>query len=299
MSRARSNFFATIEEMLALAGDSLLVDVLPSRDSHNNRARILRSGLVVSAFSHLESYIFDRFTEILQRLPTSQVRYNSFKDTLKILLCVSAVRGLARKVGFMDDADALNFVEQELPSLTGFAGSPPIYSSLGAVPRGTNMTEKDIQSLLKAFGVQQVWPKISNICSQLGASRISIKSDFGNLYDARNLCAHDSTSNIPTADLQTHLQTALLVGMAFDLAMSHAVYSYIRCAHAARAERAAKGMNFRVRFLDEMPSGAYREHQGQRTLRTYPSLEDALRSPTRPLLGFVVRDERRLHKALA
>ena len=161
------------------------------------------------------------------------------------------------------------------------------------------MTSNDIQSLLKAFGVQQVWPKISMICSQLGASRVSIANDFTNLYDARNKCAHDSTSNIASSDLETHIQTSLLVGMAFDLALSHAIYSYMRASSAGRAERSTEGMKFRVRFLDETPSGVYREHIGHRTIQTYASIQDALKSPTRPLVGFVVRDTRRLPKALA
>lgn len=299
MSTARVNFFSTIDAMLELSADALLVDILPTHSLHNNRARILRSGLVVSAFSHLEGFILERFDEILKKLPRSQVRYADFRDSLKIFLCVSSVRGLARKIGFMDENEALAFAEQHLPSLSGFKKTPPTYSNLGAMPRRTNLTSDDIQSLLKAFGVQGGWQKISLICTALGASRISIKNDFSNLHSDRNKCAHDSTSNIATVDLQTHLQTALLVGMAVDLALSYSIYAYIRAPNSQRAEKIVGEMKFKLHYLDEAPDGTLREHTGRKTVRIHNSIGEAMKSPSRPLIGFVVRDSRSLPKALA
>lgn len=298
MSAARQNFFSTLEAMFALTANTLLVDALPITSTHNNQARILRSGLVVSAFSHLEGFIAERFDEILSKLPRSQIRYADFRESLRMFLCVSSVKGLARKVGFMEDVDALAYVERHLPTLAGFKKSPPSYSSLGVLPKRTNLGSDDIQSLLKAFGVKSGWKKISDICTALGASRVSIKNDFSNLCDDRNKCAHDSITNVATADLQTHLQTALLVGMALDLALTHAIYSYIRAPNAQRAENVVEQMKFRLRYLDEAPDGTFRERTTHKTLRTHNSMGEALKSPTRPVFGFVVRDSRKLPKAL-
>lgn len=64
MSAARSAFYNTLDDIRELTPHSLLRDVLPLNDPRNNRARILRSGLVVSAFSHLEAYIEQRLEEI-------------------------------------------------------------------------------------------------------------------------------------------------------------------------------------------------------------------------------------------
>lgn len=167
MSQARLNFFATMDAMVGLAAEPLLVDVFPPAAAHNVRARIIRSGLVVSALAHLEAFLTERFEELLAQLPRSTIRYSAFDGTLRHYLCVGAVQGLARKVSYMEDPDGLAFAEAHLQKLVGFNNTPPTYSSLGFLPKRTNISADDIQSLLKAFGIKKAWEKLGSLCTQL------------------------------------------------------------------------------------------------------------------------------------
>src|SRR3569623_3594459 len=93
----RAPFYDNLSAMLMLADDPLLIDTLPAGDPHNVAARILRLGVAVTAFSALESYIYECFQRAAGRLTIAKLKYTDFPDALKEFLIVKAVAGLANR----------------------------------------------------------------------------------------------------------------------------------------------------------------------------------------------------------
>src|SRR5436853_149257 len=100
MSSARVTFYSSLNVMRELAQDPALTDSLPLDSEHNLKARILRNGLTVSAFSMLETYLEDRFEENVGELPRSKLAYKDFGENLRELLSRSALEGLLTRTGF-------------------------------------------------------------------------------------------------------------------------------------------------------------------------------------------------------
>ena len=140
---------------------------------------------------------------------------------------------------------------------------------------------------------------LSRICSDVGTARVSLHDDFQNLVRVRNKCAHDSATNVPTADLESHLETVTLFGIAIDLAITHAIECFSTASKYSRASDAANKLKIKVRFLDQ-DSGHWRERSSgsTKTIRLHPNLNSALAGTRRPKDGYVVRDARLIPQRL-
>jgi hypothetical protein len=68
---------------------------------------------------------------------------------------------------------------------------------------------------------------------------------------------------VPTADLETHLATALLIGLTSDIVITHAINCFLKKGSVAAVEIAAnKVSTLSVRFLDEQVGGLWVEEWG-------------------------------------
>lgn len=278
MSLARQAFYEALVAMQEVVRDPLLTDSIVGSSQLNTRARILRNGLLVSSFSLLESYLEERLEEKIRELSSSRIGYSSFSEGLRAFLTVHAITGLATKIGFADKADRLQLAEIHLLKAAGFQGAPPSYTGLGFSPRGSNISESDIKELFSSFGVRDGWARLSTLCSSLGSTRLSLRDDFRNLHRARNKAAHDSATNIATADLETYLATSLLIGMTADIVITNSVDCFLRKRTLASAEAAANDLSsLAIRFVDEQVGGAWSERLGQSgsTIKRYPNRESA------------------------
>ncbi|MFC0239343.1 HEPN domain-containing protein [Rhodopseudomonas telluris] len=293
---ARIDFYSRIELIRDLSDNPLLMDTFPHNDAHNTRAAILRNGLVVSAFSLLESYLQRRVDETIVEMQRSQIGYSMLGEKLRKLLSLDAIIGLATRLGFTDKAERLAFAEANIVRLAGGPALPINYTGLGFSPKGSNVSGDDIQTLLAAFGVQSPWQCIGNVISSLGATRLSARDDFLNFARARNKAAHDSTTNIATSDLKTYLDTALLVGMASDIIVTNAVAAFVSERTPTSATNLANALPLSYRFLDRDQNGLFKEKVSTigRTIRLHPDKESAVSSALRRArrLTIVVRDSR-------
>lgn len=296
MSQARETFYGTINTMRELARIPLLTDVFPPSAIHNTQAGILRNGLVISSFSLVESYIDDRLDEKIQDLARARMSYPAFGENLRSFLALDAIAGLSNRLSFVDKPDRLTFAENHVVRIAALLQSPPSYTGLGFSPKGSNVSASDIKVLLAAFGVKDPWRALSRLCGDLGASRLSLHDDFQNFVRARNKAAHDSTTNIASSDLETHLETALLIGISTDIALSHAIDSFVKQRNSAAAEHSANNLALKYRFLDPDITGVWSERLGSngRTIKKYADGIEARagarsRSHAAPI---VVRDTR-------
>ena len=295
MSLARRTFYETINVMREVAHDPLLTDSAVGSSQHNTRARILRNGLIISSFSLLEAYIEDRLEEKIQELSASRMSYSTFGEALQSFLTIDAITGLASRISFADRVDRLQLAETHITKASGFRAVPPSFTGLGFSPKGSNVSETDIKNLFAAFGVKDAWRYLSTLCGSLGSSRLSLRDDFRNFLRARNRAAHDSTTNIATSDAETHLATALLIGMTADIVITNSVYCFVRKRTLAEAEAAANNVSsLAIRFVDEQVGGSWLERVGinGNTIKRYSDRDTATneaRSRTR-LLPIVVRN---------
>lgn len=268
---AREVFYERIGLLRELSADPLLTDVFPHSDAHNIRATILRNGLVISSFSLLEKYLQDRIDENIENLMRTSLSYVMLGDKLRKLLSLDAILGLGNRIGFVDKAERLAFAEEHIFRLAGHPTSPIGYTGLGFSPKGSNVSADDLQALLSAFTIENPWQALGRIASATGATRVSLQSDFVNLARARNKAAHDSTTNTPTENLRTHIDTALLIGMGTDILLTNAVTALVRKRTLAEAALLANSTRLSCRFLDEDENGHWNEKIGAdgRTIKRY------------------------------
>jgi hypothetical protein len=296
MSLSRRTFYETINLMRGLSRNPLLTDSALAASVHNNQARILRNGLLISSFSLLEAYIEDRLEEKIQDLSESKMSYATFGDSLRTFLTLDAITGLNTRVSFAEKADRLAFAEAEILRAAASQSTPPRYTALGFSPKGSNIVPADIKTLLAAFGVKDGWGFLSKVCANLGASRISLQDDFQNFFRTRNRAAHVSTTNVASGDLETHLGTALLTGISVDIALSNAIDCFVEEETIAAAESSARDIPDKFRFVDEQLSGIFHERIGLtgNTIKKYPDRPSATREVVsrKKALLIVFRDAR-------
>ncbi len=275
MSASRTEFFSTLRFMLRLTQDQLLTDTFPPAAPHNIGARILRHGLSVSAFAMLEKYAEGCFGELMSGIGISSIKYPLFSAKLKRFLTIDAVNGLSNRVHFMDQADQQPYVDVQIKLLSSYNSDPAIYTALGFSPRGSNVSHGDIKEAFAACGVDAPWDKLSAIATAIGSSRVSLSTDYRNLAKTRHSSAHDPTGNVASADLATHIETAIIIGIAIDVLSTAVAHAFSKARNSPTLENAVGGIAHSFRFIDEQPSGIWAERMNGRIVKRYPSEETA------------------------
>lgn len=259
MSAARQAFYQNARAMIKLSKEILLTDTFPPNAPHNAGARILRRGLTVSAFAHLEAYLEGRLEELAIELSKCQLSFVDLGERLRHFLTVEAALGLANRLQFMPKGDQRPFAEAQLLRLAQHSASPPTYTAQGFSPKGSNVSSKDISVAISALGVENGWQRLSSIMSQIGATRVSLYDDYENLYKTRNHAAHNSNFNVPTSDLQTHLENITSIGIAFDVLTTALVEAHVSAVNSHMLATAIQKATWSFRFFDELVSGSWAE----------------------------------------
>lgn len=275
---AAERFYSSIGQMRALAKEPLLIDVLPTHDPHNIRARILRHGLTVSAFSSLEKYLGSRFEAVVSDLPQCGLSFADFDSKLKKLLSVDAVIGLATKISLRDNSEQQAFTEEKLGQLSRYAENPANYTALGFSPKGSNVAESDVSKFLSAFGVENPWDRLGSIAQMIGASRINLRDDFLGLSKARHRSAHNPDSNVATSDLETHLENVVIIAVSVDI-LAVAIKKALRqLPRISELKVRMTAWPHRVRFVDEEFAGTWveRAESTSQVIKRYLSQTDAI-----------------------
>ena len=280
MSQSRRAFYGDLRAMGYLASTPQLTDAAPSSVDHNRGARLLRKGLAVAAFSHLEGYVRARLEELANILSTSQIPFSALDGKLQRYLLVDAVSGLANSLYFVPKSDQQSFAAIELARLAGYSGPLRSYTAHGFSPRGSNVTSSDVSSVLGALGATgDPWLSLSQITSHLGASRLSLATDFSNAARLRHNSAHSATFNVPTTDLQTQITSSILIGMSFDILATSYIDAHRRARSVLELKSFLSRLKWAFRYIDEMLDGRWCERVklSGRVVKIYPD-ESAARN---------------------
>ena len=259
MAANQGLFYQSLRAMHELTTHELLVDLAPAQTNHNKRASILRHGLVVCSFSSLESYLNERIEDVCQTFANVGFPYTSFSENLQKFLVVEGIIGLANAINFRPKPDRLAFADRNLRRISTFDSQNPIYTSFGFSPRGSNVGAGDITNAIVAFGISEPWRTLSRFASTFGGGTPNLQIDFENMSRARNSSAHDPSTNVPTADVQSHLLSAINVAVSFDAMIGRIsaalATSTTFAAYAATVQTAQP----RIRFVDERLDGNWDE----------------------------------------
>ncbi len=250
MPHLRSEFYSTLRQMLLVSEFDLLTDRYPPNDRHNISARILRQGLAISAFASLEKYLESRTEFLVSEIPNSRITDTAMGDELREFLSVDAIRGLANRLNFSEPALRQSFADTHLASLARYSSSPAAYTALGFSPRGSNVSDADIHKVLKVFGVDKPWDKLGKIAREIGSTRISLKQDYISLSRTRHKSAHQPNTNIPSTDLRSHIEIAVLIGICFDCACRIISRAMTIAKDFGSFESLVQGTALEFRFLD-------------------------------------------------
>ena len=298
MSVSRREFYSDARQMLDLAKNPLLVDTFPPNAQQNISARILRRGLAVSAFSLPEGYMEKRLEELVFDLSASPISYSDMGSKLKRFLTVETVLGFATKLNFTKNADQLQLAEDLLARLIGHMSVPPSYTAIGFSPKGSNISKDDIKTALAALGADDGWTRLSRIARDIGSTRLSLEGEYANLANIRNRAAHDSAVNVPTTDLQAHLEVVNVIGITFDIMCSSLVSTYLKARTPAHVAAGFAILAPSYRFIDHQVDGRWFERAKTtgRVVKSYSTeLEARTVAGTRTGGGFIViRDIKQL-----
>lgn len=245
--------------MFALCDEPLLTDSFPLNTPHNVGARLLRHGLAVSAFSSLEKYVTSRFEELFARIGNCPVSYTAFSGDLKRFLTRDAAKGLLNRVSFMEDSLQQSFFEANVVRIAGYLSNPASFTAFGFSPQGSNVSHEDIKKAFAALGLKDAWGKLRSITTGLGSARVSLDDDYRNLAKTRHRSAHDPESNVPSGDLKTHVEIAILIGIAVDVLTSSVADVYVAAQSATDLAARLSTMSPSFRFVDTEPGGTFVE----------------------------------------
>jgi hypothetical protein len=263
--------------MLRLADLPLLTDKFPANHPENLSARILRQGLAISAFASLEKYLEARVEKLVQELAASTLS-STISDQLRRFVSVDAVLGLANQLNFQGKSTQQAFVDSHLPTLAKYAEVPATYTAWGFSPKGSNVNESDVSVVLSAFCIEKPWNRMAGVAAAVGDRQVDLKTTFTNLARTRNKSAHNPAANIPTADLKSHLENTILIGVCFDFLATTITRCLRSTSDFTKLKAALANDALSYRFVDEEITGTWVEKtsDGNKVRKRYSNESDAI-----------------------
>lgn len=257
----------------------LLVDRELTNVEHNQRAQMLRSGLMIAAFTTVEDFIRGRSAEFLINISRTVLRFELLPDDLKHAATSEAMKAsyeqarLIRKRG----EDPLPLIQQAAKEIASTAGGPLLISKYGLGYGGSNLGTEDVSGILGCLQVADAWREIDAIAARCGAASLSLKDSYGNGLKLRNSAAHDPDANIQPSDLQAFCSQAFSIALGFDILGSRAT-RLLRFGDSSILQNRRIKLADRIvlRFLSKRPKGFAEIREGaKRANRITADLDEA------------------------
>ncbi len=232
-----------------------LVDRGPDQFEHNTKARLLRNGLCVVAFTTLEDFLKSRMAELIAKVGTGPVVFSRLPKRLRKLGTVDVLDGLRTQARRMlsEGLDALPLVQEHASFIASTLHAPYTLSFMGFGREASNLNANAIKVLLGDFQIKDGWGKIGGIASRVGMGLPSAEMSFLNASRSRHSAAHDINANIQIEKLRTIAQDALTVAIGFDLTLSAAIQLILHGDRKYLAEDFEfTDRSVRIRFIDQI-----------------------------------------------
>jgi hypothetical protein len=256
----------------------LLVDKTLTDRKHNQRAQMLRNGLMIAAFTSVEDFLRVRTAELLACVSRTVLRFDLLPNELQRAATAEAMRAayeqskLLRKRG----DDPLPMLQQTATEVASTSGSTLVLSKYGLGYSGMNLAADDVAAILRSLQVADVWGEIDAIAGRCGATSVSLGAAYLNGHRRRNSAAHDPVANIPPTDVDAFCNEAFSIALGFDILGSRAAKMLRMGDSQIMSGRARLSRLIEIRFLQERSSGfAERREGARRATRVTTGLEEA------------------------
>lgn len=130
---------------------------------------------------------------------------------------------------------------------------------MGFSRKGSNIGHEDIKQAFGIFGVEDAWGKMNHLASTFGGGTPSLRDNFVALADARHRAAHNPVSNIPVADLQSNIRSAIVIGICCDVIAKDAGAAIRTCRNKNNLKTDVSRSSRASRFLDQQIDGSWLE----------------------------------------
>ncbi len=254
MSNARNDFLYRLGLIQASLSEASVNDGAPTEVLKNGVASVLRNGLAVLCFTCLESFIKERTAEILNSFDASAVNFSALPKSLQSAVTLGALRGLIFRVKNEPKNSQIQWALNHVTIIASSSTSVANLSPLSFGNEASNIRKEDITGILSAFGVEDGWVNMTQLCKRVGLGGIlDCSADFKSIAESRHKAAHSASAHTPIGDLTSHLQSARAIGITFDLLLSEACHRHNKLRHLPTKPITLESQ-IKLRFLSPHPT---------------------------------------------
>ncbi|MEU7571367.1 HEPN domain-containing protein [Micromonospora sp. NPDC049240] len=202
----------------------LLIDQALTETSHNNRARILRNGLMVVTFSALEDFIRERSAEVLAYISRTALVFSDLPRDLVLAATVEVMRAAHAhaKMASRQGDDPVPLLQQAASEVASTLNGPLHISKFSLGYSGSNVGADEVGNILKTLHAADPWNEMTRLGSRVGLGAVPLRDAYAQGLRLRNRAAHKADSNIQPSELLTFCQQAKAIALGFDLLASRA-----------------------------------------------------------------------------
>lgn len=278
-----------------------LVNLGFAEDEHNERARILRCGLMVQTFASLETFLRDRTLEILRHVATGPAPFASLPDGLQLAATKGAVESLASYIRGRGRDVGIELIQAEASHIASTRGVGFSFSSMSFLRDKSNLAGRDLKQLLEALGIgPDPWFEMTSFAGRVGLGSLPLGDAFRNVAVGRHSAAHESGFDVGPQALGDALRSSVAIAVSFDALVSRAGrFLYEGNTVRLGQKKKIQQTEIRLRMLDqrlrdwaEIPQGRRRAAVVHRSAE--PDLVACVGRARAAAEFVIVRDEARL-----
>lgn len=219
MSLAKRNFLDRIAVLRRTLESDFLKDNGVAQNKHNEKAKILRNGLSIIAFTILEDFIKDRTGEVLENISKSSLHFTMLSSNLQQATTLGALRSITEKANNMKRAneDWLTFIQNETRHIASSSNFPYSISKFSLGWEKSNLSKDHVTNFMKLFNVDGGWQTIQQVTAHANITLTSPENVFENAALRRHRAAHNSNANSLFSDLEDFSRDVKSLSFAFDV----------------------------------------------------------------------------------
>ncbi|WP_152645232.1 hypothetical protein [Kitasatospora griseola] len=273
-----------IETIEQAASDPFLIDRVLTDIEHNDRARLLRNGLMVVAFTSLEDFIRARTGELLESISRTVLPFSDLPEMLQTAATMGAMRAARSRAEMAKSAgeDAQALLQEAAAHVASTAGGALQLSRYSLGYSGSNVSSSEIAGILATFHASDAWNEITSIASRCGAGSMPLKAAYDQAIQLRHSAAHRPDANVQPRDLQNFCSQAVAIALGFDIIASRAARLIREGDPAILAGKVKLSGAIKIRFLDAEARGSVERKEGvARAVSVNKDATEALKNAAR------------------
>lgn len=262
MQAQRDALFLAFQQIKSAIDAPIFQDVDPSTGSDNPVGRLLRNGLCVISFNHLEIFLTACARNCLRQMARSRIPYLYLPHKLREIITINSLKGIVNEIVLdksLDVIGKLAKVEPLIVEAAGFNTPTPSYSGHGFNHSGSNLYGDDVTDLLRALRYEGGWRRIGNIARDIGGGRPSLSDDFKRFASMRHAAAHKADAQILANDLVEMIDAAMIIAVSVDILLLYALNVYGSMPVLSRVESKLEGVKLSIGRLQMQADGSVKE----------------------------------------